>query len=92
MSITCDELSDQIDQDGALELGEVELDEPCWLLVDGDCSVEVQIELDNDDDACFSFVKLYYEADNDEGNATQIFESVALCSSDSCFTENRGIK
>ena len=92
MSITCDELNDQIDHAGVLELDQIELDEACWLLVDGDCSVEVQIELDNDDNACVSFVKLYYEDEIDEGNGTQVYESVALCSSDSCTTGDEGIQ
>ena len=92
MSVTCDELNDQIDHDGALELGQIELDEPCWLLVDGDCSVEVQIELDHDDNDCISFVKLYYEDENEEGNETLVYESIALCSTDSCVTGDGGIQ
>ena len=89
MSTTCDDIQDLIDQDGFLELEEVDLDEPCYIEIDGDCSIAMQINYEQSSDDCDSFIKLYYQDENSDG---EIRESVELCSPDSCSTNENGIE
>ena len=67
----------------------IKLDEPCYLEIDADCSISIDLQIENED--CSSFLKFYYQTfdDNDE---PQIFESVEMCKADSCTDLENGLR
>ena len=65
------------------------LNEPCYLEIDADCSISIDLEIDNED--CSSFLKFYYQT-FDENDEAQIFESVEICNADSCSGLENGLR
>ena len=67
----------------------LKLDEPCYLEIDADCSISIDLDIQNE--GCSSFLKFYYQT-FDENDEAQIFESIEICNTDSCPDLENGLR